>query len=303
LLLASLPVTQAAAPPLTPGAVALLVKHSDADYRPTLRRAVSDADPVVRAVAARVIAVRRQGDMRDALQAASASETSTLAATEQKRALARLAQSVPANVDARAADDVEAVRTLPMIVPGILSSLMTAAGCKPGKYGLYGAARVTFDATGLPGHIAVDAAGLPPPCREVLETALLLTLAEDSELAPLQSSYFLLPLDAEFVRCSDTTPPPSSRLDGPISIPHKTRDVKPEYPQSAVDARVSGVVIAVATITTTGCVGRATVKKSVSTLLDFAALRAVMAWRFEPARIGGAPVPVIMTVTVNFQLR
>jgi len=37
-------------------------------------------------------------------------------------------------------------------------------------------------------------------------------------------------------------------------------------------------------------------------MLDQAAVAAVQQWRFEPARLNGQVVPVVMTVTVNFQL-
>ena len=37
-------------------------------------------------------------------------------------------------------------------------------------------------------------------------------------------------------------------------------------------------------------------------LLDQAALDAVKQWEFTPTLLNGVPVPVIMTVTVNFKL-
>lgn len=302
-LLAALVIPQAPEPPLTAGAVALLVKRSDAQYRPMLQRAIADRDPVVRALAARVAAVRRQGDLRDALQGARAAETDELAAREQSRALAVLQHVNDAATPVSAAAEAAAVHSLPLFAPGILSSLAAEAGCKPGKYGAYGAARVTFAALGLPGRIEMDASALSPQCRDLFEVALLLTVAEDSDGMSSPSVYFLLPLDDEFVRCSDATPVAGTPLSGPPQPPHKTRDVKPKYPERAQAARVSGTVIAQAMVTTTGCVAAAKVTKGVSRELDFEALRAVIAWRFEPARIGGSPVPFMLTVTVNFELR
>ena len=38
-------------------------------------------------------------------------------------------------------------------------------------------------------------------------------------------------------------------------------------------------------------------------LLDQAALDAVREWQFTPTLLNGSPVPVIMTVTVNFTLK
>ena len=37
-------------------------------------------------------------------------------------------------------------------------------------------------------------------------------------------------------------------------------------------------------------------------LLDAAAVEAVRQWRFTPTLLNGQPVPVVMTVTVNFSL-
>jgi protein TonB len=38
-------------------------------------------------------------------------------------------------------------------------------------------------------------------------------------------------------------------------------------------------------------------------MLDQAALDAVKQWQFEPTQLNGVPVPVIMTVTVNFTMQ
>jgi protein TonB len=38
-------------------------------------------------------------------------------------------------------------------------------------------------------------------------------------------------------------------------------------------------------------------------LLDAAAMEAVRQWQYTPTLLNGVPVPVIMTVTVNFTLR
>ena len=54
-------------------------------------------------------------------------------------------------------------------------------------------------------------------------------------------------------------------------------------------------------IDTRGDVESASVLRSIP-LLDQAALDAVRQWKFTPTTLNGVPVPVVMTVTVNFKL-
>ena len=78
--------------------------------------------------------------------------------------------------------------------------------------------------------------------------------------------------------------------------------MNPVYPSIAQSARVQGVVIVEATIGPDGRVSDARVLRSIP-LLDQAALDAVRQWVFTPTLLNGVPVPVIMTVTVNFTLQ
>jgi protein TonB len=99
-------------------------------------------------------------------------------------------------------------------------------------------------------------------------------------------------------------PPPAApvRVGGNIRPPTKTKDVRPVYPPIAQSARVQGVVIIEATIGADGRVKDAKVLRSIP-LLDQAAVDAVKQWVFTPTLLNGVPVPVIMTVTVNFTLQ
>lgn len=92
------------------------------------------------------------------------------------------------------------------------------------------------------------------------------------------------------------------RVGAEVRPPTKIHDAAPVYPAIAQSARISGVVIIQATIGVDGAVIDATVLRSVP-LLDQAALEAVRQWRYTPSRLNGQPVAVVMTVTVNFQLR
>ena len=101
-------------------------------------------------------------------------------------------------------------------------------------------------------------------------------------------------------------PPPPERRDpvrvgGAIRQPQKIREVAPIYPPIAQTARVQGIVIIEATIGPDGQVVNARVLRSVP-LLDEAALEAVRQWQYTPTLLNGVPVPVIMTVTVQFTL-
>jgi protein TonB len=82
----------------------------------------------------------------------------------------------------------------------------------------------------------------------------------------------------------------------------KVRNVNPVYPADAQEAKVQGVVILEARIERDGTVSRARVLKSIPEL-DDAAVEAVRQWEFTPTLLNGAPVPVMMTVTVNFTLQ
>ena len=109
-------------------------------------------------------------------------------------------------------------------------------------------------------------------------------------------------------RSGAMTPTPAASAGGPVRVggdikePLKVKDVRPVYPEDALAARVQGVVIIEATIGPSGAVSDARVLRSIP-LLDQAAVNAVRQWEFTPTLVNGVPVPVMMTVTVNFTLR
>ena len=97
-------------------------------------------------------------------------------------------------------------------------------------------------------------------------------------------------------------PPPKIIRATALNMPKKIHDVAPEYPALALRANIEGVVIIEAVIATDGTVRDARVLRS-QPLLDRAAVDAVRQWRYEPTRLNGQPVPVIVTVTVQFRLQ
>ena len=97
------------------------------------------------------------------------------------------------------------------------------------------------------------------------------------------------------------TPVPPLRVGGPIREPKKLKNVPPAYPPAALQVRLQGTVILECLIGVEGRVDRVKVLRGVP-LLDEAATEAVRQWEYEPTLLNGVPVPVIMTVTVNFKL-
>ena len=91
------------------------------------------------------------------------------------------------------------------------------------------------------------------------------------------------------------------RVGGQIKEPKKLKHVAPNYPDNAKQARVQGVVILECTISPQGKVTDVKVLRGIP-LLDAAAIEAVKQWVYTPTLLNGVPVPVIMTVTVNFRL-
>ena len=106
----------------------------------------------------------------------------------------------------------------------------------------------------------------------------------------------------------DSPPPPPAPAQTPIHLhsgmqpPRKVVDVHPLYPALAQSARKEGVVILEAVIDARGHVESVRVLRSIP-LLDQAAVEAVRQWVFTPTLLNGMPVPVVMTVTVNFTLQ
>ncbi len=94
--------------------------------------------------------------------------------------------------------------------------------------------------------------------------------------------------------------PQPVRVGGNIRAPQKIKDAPGVLPDAARQAGVFGMVILEIIIGPDGAVQQAKVLRSIP-LLDQAAIDAVKQWVYEPTQLNGVPVPVIMTVTVNFR--
>ena len=140
------------------------------------------------------------------------------------------------------------------------------------------------------------------------ELAVDTTPREIPELQPGEVPGIIGAGEALSARELPPPPPPPVKATGPVrpggnvAMPRKIYNVAPVYPPMAVSARVEGTVLIEAIISTTGTVQDARVVNSVP-LLDAAALEAVRQWVFTPTRLNNVPVPVILTVKVEFKLR
>jgi protein TonB len=99
-------------------------------------------------------------------------------------------------------------------------------------------------------------------------------------------------------------PPPVQpvRVGGVVKEPRRVKYVPPVYPGLAVTGRIEGAVVLECIVDVRGRVQDLKILRGLP-LLDEAAIEAVRRWAYTPTLIDGVPVPVIMTVTVNFRLR
>ncbi len=96
------------------------------------------------------------------------------------------------------------------------------------------------------------------------------------------------------------------RFDEPGLVkPKLVKQVSPDYPSVAKNASVAGDVEIEAVVLPDGRVGDTRIVKSLDKRfgLDEEALRVAKLWLFEPGRKDGFPVPVLVTIVVQFRLR
>ena len=88
-----------------------------------------------------------------------------------------------------------------------------------------------------------------------------------------------------------------------IEPPSLLREVKANYTDDARRQRIQGDVNLEIVVRRDGSVGDVRVLRGLGAGLNEKAIEAVRQWRFSPARRHGAPVDVIVTVSVEFKLR
>jgi periplasmic protein TonB len=94
------------------------------------------------------------------------------------------------------------------------------------------------------------------------------------------------------------------RPGGGVSPPRVIRQVKPTYTPAALVEKIQGTVILELVVTRDGQPTQIRVVRSLDPLgLDAQATLAVSRWRFEPGRLAGTPVDVLVTVAMDFWIQ
>lgn len=88
-----------------------------------------------------------------------------------------------------------------------------------------------------------------------------------------------------------------------VSSPVLVKEVKPNYPRSARNARIQGSVTLECVIRPDGIAGDIRVVKPLDPRLDQEAIKALKQWRFKPGTKDGQPVSVLVTIEMTFGLR
>ncbi len=93
------------------------------------------------------------------------------------------------------------------------------------------------------------------------------------------------------------------RPGGSVTAPRILSQVRPSYTPGALERRIQGAVELELVVTAAGMPSSIRVVRSLDEELDEAAIKAVREWRFEPGRMAGAAVDVLVTVILGFSIR
>ena len=93
------------------------------------------------------------------------------------------------------------------------------------------------------------------------------------------------------------------RPGGAVTAPRVVTQVKPTYTNDALAQRVQGTVVLEFIVQSNGLPSDIRVIRSLDPGLDEQAIIAASQWRFEPGRLAGRPVDVIVTLMLDFWIR
>jgi TonB family protein len=207
------------------------------------------------------------------------------------------------------ASDQPAMRTVSEFPRGFVEDTLAATGCVLEENDVIRGGEVTYGADGRPRTVPAFAGA--KGCDEAAR--VLVT----SALAPLGVPYeaqerilLMVPARKAFLTSTGRGIPDVAARDsvgGSLAVetirePKKIVNVNPVYPRASIDAKRQGTVVLEAWIGPTGDIYNLRLVQGVDRRLDLAAVGAVTGWKYTPTLLNGVPVPVLMTVTVNFKL-
>lgn len=88
-----------------------------------------------------------------------------------------------------------------------------------------------------------------------------------------------------------------------FSEPRVLKEVKPDYDEEAMRAKITGDVWLAVILDTEGQPVELRVARSLDDRLDREAVKAARKWRFTPARIGDRAVPMLVNFQLSFELK
>ena len=93
--------------------------------------------------------------------------------------------------------------------------------------------------------------------------------------------------------------------DPGVTLPKVVSEVKAQYTPEAMQAKIEGTVVMKTVVRTDGTPADIEITQSLDTEygLDTQAVTALSQWRFEPGLKDGKPVPVLVTVEMEFRLK
>jgi TonB family protein len=92
------------------------------------------------------------------------------------------------------------------------------------------------------------------------------------------------------------------RPGGSVTPPRLVSEVRPTYTADALARRAQGSVVLEAIVMADGVPAQIRILRSLDPDLDERAIAAVTQWRFEPGRLAGRPVNVLVTVVLDFTI-
>jgi TonB family protein len=96
---------------------------------------------------------------------------------------------------------------------------------------------------------------------------------------------------------------PAVRMGAGVTPPRVVFRVEPQYTPEAREAKQAGTVVVTATIHQDGSLTVSSVVRGLENGLTEKAIEALESWKFQPGMKDGKPVPVMLNIEVNFNLR